>query len=154
MRVELTRFRVKSGKSARVDEWLAMLNSRMDEVKETLVREEMTIEVIFREMIDDEEYLYWFTVQGEAGEEVNTSPHPLDHDHIAFHKECIDQSYGARDAQPQVIIIPDEIAAKLGWLDPAADRSPFVRREIIHLPLADYPNTDQTVNSLPGLTSG
>jgi hypothetical protein len=142
MRVELTRFRVKPGKSARVDEWLAMLNSRMDEVKETLVREEMKLEVIFREMIDGEEYLYWFSVQGETGEEVNTSPHPLDHDHIAFHKECIDHEYGARDAQPQVIMIPDEIATSLGWLNPTADRLPFVRREIIHRPPAGYAETE------------
>lgn len=131
MRVELTRFRVKSGKSARVDEWLAMLNDRMDEVKETLVREEMKVEVIFREIIEGDEYLYWFSVQGETGAHVSTSRHPLDHDHVAFHEECIDHDYGARDAQPQVIMLPDAIAAAIGWLNPAADVVPFGREEII-----------------------
>ena len=58
MLVELTRVRVKPGKSARVDEWLAMLNARMDEVKETLIREEMHVEVIFREISGDDEFLY------------------------------------------------------------------------------------------------
>ena len=58
MRVELTRVRVKPGKSGRVDEWLAMLNSRMDEVKETLVREEMHVEVIFRELIGEDAVSY------------------------------------------------------------------------------------------------
>ena len=132
MRVELTRVRVKPGKSARVDEWLAMLNARMDEVKETLVREEMKVEVIFREMIDGDEYLYWFSIQGEAGADVNTSPHPLDHDHIAFHEECIDHNYGGHDAQPQVVILPDDIAAALDWPNPAGDAVPFERREIVH----------------------
>ena len=132
MLVELTRVRVKPGKSARVDEWLAMLNSRMDEVKETLVREEMHVEVIFREMIGEDEFLYWFSIQGEGGAHVRTSPHPLDHDHIAFHEECIDHDYGARDAQAQVIILPDAVAAMLGWANPAADATPFARREIIH----------------------
>ena len=132
MLVELTRVRVKPGKSARVDEWLAMLNARMDEVKETLVREEMKVEVIFREIIDGDEYLYWFSIQGETGAHVNTSPHPLDHDHIAFHEECIDHDYGARDAQPQVIILPDAIAAAIGWPNPAADAVPFLREEFIH----------------------
>ena len=48
MRVELTRVRVKEGKSARVDDWLKMLNDNMDEVIQTLDREQMKVEVIFR----------------------------------------------------------------------------------------------------------
>jgi hypothetical protein len=140
MRVELTRFRVRPEKSARVDEWLAMLNERMDEVKQTLVREEMKLEVIFREIIDGEEFLYWFSIQGQEGADVNTSPFPLDHDHIAFHKECIDHSYGSRDAQPQLIIVPDDIAAFLGWANPDADRVSFEHREIVHRPPPDYEN--------------
>ena len=132
MKVELSRFRVRPGKSARVDEWLAMLNERMDEVKQTLVREEMQVEVIFREIIDDDEFLYWFSIQGAAGEHVRTSPFEVDRLHIAFHEECIDHDYGMRDAQPQVIMIPDAIAAAMGWADPPGDAVPFARREIIH----------------------
>ena len=109
-----------------------MLNARMDEVKQTLVREEMKVEVIFREMIGDDEYLYWFSIQGAAGEHVRTSPFEVDRLHIAFHEECIDHDYGMRDAQPQVIMIPDAIAAAIGWRDPSGDAVPFARREIIH----------------------
>ena len=134
MRVELTRFRVKEGKSARVDEWLKMLNENMDEVIQTLDREQMKVEVIFREMIDGEEYLYWFSVQGEEGEEVNTSPFEVDRKHIAFHQECIDHQYGAYDAQPQVVMVPAKIARALDWENPAADILPFERREIVHRP--------------------
>lgn len=134
MRVELTRFRIKPGKESRVDEWLAMLNNRLDEVKETLVREEMKVEVIFRELIGDDEYLTWFSIQGDSGADVNDSPHPLDRDHIAFHKECIDHNYGARDARPQVIMLPDTVSTCLGWPDPPADVITFERREIIHRP--------------------
>lgn len=36
MNIELTRFRVKSGKSQQVDEWMAFLNKHMDEVLLTL----------------------------------------------------------------------------------------------------------------------
>lgn len=132
MLVELSRFRVKPGKSARVDEWLAMLNGRMDEVKQTLVREEMKVEVIFREIIGDDEYLYWFSIQGEAGEHVRTSPFEVDRLHIAFHEECIDHEYGMRDAQPQVIMIPDAIAQAMGWDNPPGDAVAFARQEIIH----------------------
>jgi hypothetical protein len=132
MRVELTRFRVKDGKSARVDDWLKMLNDNMDEVIQTLDREQMKVEVIFREMIDGDEYLYWFSVQGEAGEDVNTSPFEVDRQHIAFHEECIDHDYGAHDAQPQVVMVPPKIAQALDWEKPPADIVRFEQREIIH----------------------
>ena len=134
MRVELTRVRVKEGKSAHVDDWLKMLNDNMSEVIQTLDREQMTVEVIFREMIDGEEYLYWFSIQGEAGEEVNTSPFEVDRKHIAFHQECIDHQYGAHDAQPQVVMVPPNIAQALAWDNPPADIVPFERREIVHRP--------------------
>lgn len=132
MLVELSRFRVKPGKSARVDEWLAMLNERMDEVKQTLVREEMKVEVIFREIIGKDEFLYWFSIQGEAGEHVRTSPFEVDRLHIAFHEECIDHEYGMRDAQPQVIMIPDAIAQAMDWHNPPGDAMLFKPQEIIH----------------------
>jgi len=134
MRVELSRFRVKPGKSERVDAWLAMLNERMDEVQQTLDREQMKLEVIFREIIDGEEYLYWFSVQGEAGEDVKTSPFDLDQLHVAFHMECVDHQYGRRDAQPQVIIVPPGVAAAMDWPEPEKDAAPFERREIIFRP--------------------
>ena len=132
MRVELTRVRVKQGKSARVDEWLKMLNDNMDEVIQTLDREQMKVEVIFREMIDGEEYLYWFSVQGEAGEEVNTSPFEVDRKHIAFHEECIDHKYGAHDAQSQVVMVPPKIAQAMDWDNPPVDIVNFEHREIVH----------------------
>ena len=132
MKVELSRFHVKPGKSARVDEWMAMLNGSTHEVVQTLERERMKLEVIFREIINGEEYLYWFSVQGEAGEPVNTSPLNIDQKPIAFHEECIDHEYGMRDAQPQVIMIPPHIAQVMEWIDPIAAAVAFQPRELIH----------------------
>ncbi len=132
MRVELSRFKVKPGKSARVDEWLQMLNDRMSEIVPILDREEMKLEVIFREMIGEDEYLYWFSVQGEGGESVTTSPHDVDRKHIAFHEECIEHEYGMRDAQPQVVMVPHVVARAMGWEKPPASAVEFQRREIIH----------------------
>jgi Family of unknown function (DUF6176) len=131
MKVELSRFHVKPGKSQRVDEWLNMLNANMDEVLQTLEREEMMLEVIFREIIDGEEYLYWFSVQGESGEEVTTSPFEVDQKHMAFHEECTDHEYGRRDAQPQVIMAPAVVARAMGWSNAAGSVTAFQRREII-----------------------
>ena len=131
MKVELTRLRIKEGKSARVDEWLKMINGRVDEALETLDREGMRLEIIFREIIGENDYLCWFTVQDETGEPIETSPFDLDRDHIAFGDECIDHEHGGYEAQPQVILVPPAIAAAMRWRDPPKSAVQFERREII-----------------------
>ncbi len=132
MRVELSRFRIRPDKSARADEWLKMLNDRMAEVLPMLDREEMKIEVIFREMIDGEKYLYWFSVQGDEGKSANSDPdYEVGHKHLEFGEECIDHEYARRDAQPQVIMVPREVARSMQWENPPASAVEFQRREII-----------------------
>ncbi len=110
LRVELSRYRVKPGKSERVDEWMRMLNDRLDECLASFDRERMHVEAIFREKVEDEEFLYWFSVQGEGGEEVNTSDHDLDIEHLKFWRECIDPTYNpphrSVDLDLQVSMIP------------------------------------------------
>ena len=131
MKVELSRFRVKPGKSHRVDDWLAMLNSRMSEVLQTLDREQMKLEIIFREIIDETEYLYWFSVQGEEGASLETSPFEVDAKHIEFWNECIDDEYGRHDSQAQVVMVPAIVAQAMNWKSPMESRAIFERREII-----------------------
>src|SRR4051812_17132897 len=104
MKIELERFHVLPGKSPRVDEWMNMLNTKLDECLVTFDREQMYLEVIFREKQADEEYLYWFSMQGEDGEAVLTSEHQLDKDHIAFSRECIDTTYGGIDEQGRKVV--------------------------------------------------
>lgn len=122
MKVELSRFRIKNNKYARVDEWLKKLNDNMGELLQTLDREQMRFEVIFREIIDGEEYLYWFSVQDESGEPVETSPFEIDRQHLEFFDECIDTSYGMRDSQPQVVMVPARVAEAMEWRSPAPQR--------------------------------
>lgn len=119
MKVELERYRVLPGKSERVDEWMRMLNRRLDECLATFDRERMYIEAIFRERVGDDDYLYWFSMRGEGGESVETSDHNLDREHLNFWRECIDPDYGGTDAQGhrrsgrpagvQVAMVPEKI---------------------------------------------
>ena len=132
MKVELSRFRIKSGKSERVDDWLNMLNSNISEAIQTLDREQMKLEIIFREMIDGADYLYWFSVQGEAAQSLETSPFEVDARHIEFWNECIDEDYGRHDAQPQVIMVPLEIAKAMAWENPPGAAVKFQKREIVY----------------------
>ncbi|MFC4409051.1 DUF6176 family protein [Chungangia koreensis] len=109
MNVECTRFRVKPGKSEKVNEWLAFLNEHMEDVLVTLEGEKMYVETIFREVLDGEEYLYWYSVQGTGGVEVEQSAHWIDKKHLEYWDECIDESFKPVDLRTEVVMIPAKV---------------------------------------------
>ncbi|MGT2964094.1 DUF6176 family protein [Streptococcus acidominimus] len=104
--VELTRFKVKEGKSAVVDEWMDFLNCHIEETLLTLEGEKMYIETIFREILDGQEYLYWYSVQGVGGITVENSDSAIDKKHLEYWAECIDPNFGFKDLDTQVVMIP------------------------------------------------
>lgn len=81
----------------------------MEEVLVTLEGEKMYIETIFREFINEHEYLYWYSVQGKGGQDVEESKHWIDIKHLAYWEECIDTSYRAVDLQTEVVMISDQV---------------------------------------------
>ncbi|MFD2829697.1 DUF6176 family protein [Corticicoccus populi] len=109
MNVEITRFKVLDGKSKQVDEWMEFLNKNMKDVLLTLEDEKMYVETIFREVLNGEEYLYWYAVQGEGGQDVTESSHWIDIKHLEYWKECIDPSFRPVDLSTEVVMIPDKI---------------------------------------------
>lgn len=113
MNVEITRFRVKQGKSEKVDEWLNFLNENMSDVLVTLEAEKMYVETIFREVLNGEEYLYWYGVQGQGGQEVEQSEHWIDKKHLAYWEECIDKTFRPVDLKTEVVMIPNSIQASM-----------------------------------------
>lgn len=113
MKIELTKFRVKEGKSAQVDEWLAFLNDNMKDVLVTLEGEKMYVETIFRESQDCVEYLYWYSIQGEGGQDVETSTHWIDEKHLLYWNECIDSTFPPVDLSAAVVMIPENIKANM-----------------------------------------
>lgn len=111
--VELTRFKVKEGKTEAVDQWMKLLNDNMSSVLLTLNDEKMYIETIFREEIEGTEYLYWYSVQGKAGIEIQDSHHDIDKQHLAYWKECIDQDFRPIDLKTEVVMIQENILAAM-----------------------------------------
>lgn len=109
LNVELTRFRVKKGKSEKVDEWVKFLNDNMKGVLITLEGEKMYVETIFREYLDGDEFLYWYSLKGEGGNEVEDSEHWIDKKHLEFWDECIDETFKPIDLKPEVIMIPEKV---------------------------------------------
>lgn len=109
LNVELTRFRVKKGKTEKVDEWIKFLNENMKDVLITLEGEKMFVETIFREHLNGDEYLYWYSVQGEGGQEVEQSNHWIDKKHLEYWDECIDETFRPVDLQIEVVMIPEKV---------------------------------------------
>ncbi|MBF0787702.1 MULTISPECIES: DUF6176 family protein [unclassified Streptococcus] len=115
--VELTRFKVKAGKSAVVDEWMKFLNSHMEETLLTLENEKMYVETIFRETLDGQEYLYWYSVQGVGGRAVEDSDFEIDKKHLEYWAECIDDEAGFKDLDTQVVMIQKPLIETMEQLD-------------------------------------
>lgn len=109
MNIECTRYRVKQGKTEKVNEWLAFLNGHMEDVLVTLEGEKMYIETIFREVLNGEEYLYWYAVQGTGGIDVDESEHWIDIKHIEYWDECIDETFKPVNLQTEVVMIPEKV---------------------------------------------
>ncbi|MBG9453247.1 hypothetical protein ABE61_03940 [Lysinibacillus sphaericus] len=109
MNIKCTRYRVKQGKTEKVNEWLAFLNENMEEVLVTLEGEKMYVETIFREVLNGEEYLYWYVVQGTGGIDVDDSEHWIDKKHIEYWDECIDKTFKPVDLQTEVVMIPEKV---------------------------------------------
>lgn len=49
----------------------------------------MYVEMILREHKDGSEYLYWYSVQGPSGIDVEESTHWIDVKHLAYWDKCI-----------------------------------------------------------------
>ncbi|WML42801.1 DUF6176 family protein [Neobacillus sp. PS3-40] len=109
MNIELTRFRVKKGKSEQVDEWLKFLDENMKDVLITLESEKMYVETIFREHLFGDEYLYWYSIQGEGGQEIQDSEHWIDKRHLEYWYECIDETYKPENLKSEVVMIPEKV---------------------------------------------
>ncbi|GLC90472.1 DUF6176 family protein [Lysinibacillus piscis] len=109
MNIELTRFKVKKGKSKQVDEWLHFLNANMEDVLVTLKGEKMYVETIFREHVNGEEFLYWYSIRGEGGLAVEQSEHWVDKKHLVYWDECIDKTFKPVDLKTEVVMIPNQV---------------------------------------------
>jgi hypothetical protein len=120
LRVRFARAQIRPGMETEAERWMQMLNDRHDDAVQTLERERMAIEIIFRERDKQGDWLIWIMVHGDAGEPVETSPFDLDHAHIAFEDRVLlaDQP----EAEPELLLMPAPVRrAVLAWaLQPGA----------------------------------
>ena len=118
-RTELTAFAVRQGKEARAEEWMNTLVARQGECVQTLDREGMHFEAIFRSTHDGRMYLSWLSVQSEGAPHVSTSTLPIDVLHMEFWRECIDRDVPPIDFAHVVSFVPATVAEAIGARDTA-----------------------------------
>lgn len=106
---ELSKFKVKEGKNETADQWMEFLNEHMENVLLTLNDEKMFVETIFKEEVNGATYLYWHSVQGEGGAELESSSHEVDKKHMEYWNDCIDSSYESVDMEAQVVMIQEKV---------------------------------------------
>lgn len=110
LRVRCKRRRIRPGMEAEVERWMRMLNDRRDEAVQTLERERVAIEVVFREA----DSLVLVMIQGEGGAAIDDSPFEIDAEHAAFAERCT--LPGGEEAEPQVLLLPAPVrSAVLRW---------------------------------------
>lgn len=106
---ELSRFKVKQGKEEAVEQWIEFLEEHMDNVLLTLEDEKMFVETIFKEILDGNTYLYWYSIQGEGGIALENSSHDVDQKHIEYWNECIDSTYPSVDMEAKLVMIQKKV---------------------------------------------
>ena len=108
--IELTRFRIKKGKEEKAQEWMNFLNEHHVDTVKTMAAEKMYVETVFSEKNEDGyTYFYWYSVQGENGQNVEESESYIDKKHIEYWDECIDSTYHPVDMKVQQSLIAPEI---------------------------------------------
>jgi Family of unknown function (DUF6176) len=114
--VRLSRAKVLPGASAEADQWMAILNDRLDERVASLDRERMAIEIVFRLRENGEDYLFWVSVHGAGG--ISFDPDSaIDRDHLEQAGRT--KETGWTEAEPQLLLLPGPVQnAVLSWALP------------------------------------
>jgi nuclear transport factor 2 (NTF2) superfamily protein len=96
------------------ERWMRMINDRLVEAVQTLERERVAIEIVFREHDDGGDWLVWVMVQGEGGASIDESPFAIDRDHAAFAERV--KFPNRPEAEPQVLLLAEPVRdAVLRW---------------------------------------
>jgi hypothetical protein len=109
-KTEFVSFLVKAGMESEANAWIDALTKRQAECVESLDRERMHYESIFKSVRGGRLYLSWFSVQGANGAHVHSSPHEIDRLHVEYWEKCIDRSSPPEVFEHLVSFVPSSVA--------------------------------------------
>ena len=108
-KTEFMTFTIKLGMEAEAEAWMRVLAERKAECVETLDRERMHYECVFKSHQNGRMRLSWFTVHGLTGERPRSSTHPIDKLYLEYWDKCIDMEVPAEILKHVISILPDTI---------------------------------------------
>lgn len=152
MRLELSRCPIKEGQDAVFEEWMAMLNARRDEARETLAGERMAFEASFvHTEADGSRWMYHLQLfgDGDGGGEL-TAEHPLDRDHAAYSERAAER--GWEELEPRLLLVPEPVERAL--LESAGVGSADDSGTGVDVDPDDIPGADADVDLYPPATPG
>lgn len=114
MQAECSRYRIKPQAHELAREWLAFLKQHQEEVLLTLNDEKMWVEAIFTQVVENQLYFIWFTLQDENGQEVHESSHWVDQVHCEYWSKCIDKEYEAEELTAECLFLNPAFLLKEG----------------------------------------
>ena len=106
IKATLYRFEMNKGKQQEFNDWMQWHHDEYAAIIETLEREKMYSEAIFTDSVNQPGVLYWLTIDGEGGANVDTSPLKVDSVRNAYMKATIRK--GSRSKlTTEFYLIPD-----------------------------------------------
>jgi hypothetical protein len=113
LRVRCARARIRQGMEHEAERWMQMLNDRREEAIQTLERERVAIEIVFRER-DDEGVAGVGDDPGHGGASIDDSAFDIDRDHAAFAERV--KLPNRPEAEPQLLLLAEPVRdAVLEW---------------------------------------
>jgi Family of unknown function (DUF6176) len=98
--------RIRVGKAGRVGDWMRFLEAHEREAVESLEREHMYVEGIFRDRVNGTEVVYWLPVPGAGGKSDFDSPMAIDKEHLKFLREVMKKGGQTELAVESSLIAP------------------------------------------------
>lgn len=89
LKVTLYRFRLNRDSMAVYEDWIKWQHNQHQAIVETLEREKMYVEAVFRDTVNQPDYIYWLAVNGEGGEHYTTSNLAVDKIHSEYMKKIL-----------------------------------------------------------------
>lgn len=111
MRLELSRSRLVEGKENEFDRWMNMLNSRPDELQQSLPAERAVFEATFRNVeADGSTWMYHLSLVGDESGGLDET-RAVDAEHAAFSRDV--KEPGWEELEPRFMLAPDHILAAM-----------------------------------------
>lgn len=113
LKVTLYRFQLNKEKRNVYGDWIRWQHEEHAAIVQSLDRERMYFESVFRDSAREPDVIYWLAVNGEGGAHYDTSPLAVDQKHDAFMRQILVKG-GRTVLQTEFVLMPPFIENSIG----------------------------------------